>query len=55
MQLGAGNPQEGGSAKLSTEGTYKEEIHKLCCDKRRVIHCNTKFFSELLDFPPSIA
>ena len=54
-QLGASNPWDGGSAKLSAEGTYKEEIHKLYCAKRRVIHCNTAFCSGLQDFPPSIA
>ena len=29
LQPEAGKPQEGQSAKLSTDGTYKEEIHKL--------------------------
>lgn len=53
--LGAGRPLDGGSAKLSTEGTYREEIHNLLYDSREVIRWRTVFCSGLLDFPPSIA
>ena len=54
-QLRAGKPREGGSARLSEEDTYKEEIHMLWCVNKRVIRCRTEFCSGLLDFPPLIA
>ena len=54
-RLGAGIPREGGSAKLTNEGTYFDEIQMLCWLKSKVIRCKTVFCAGLLDFPPSIA
>ena len=39
----AGRPHDGGSARLSKEGTYKEEIQRLCCENKEVMCCKTKF------------
>jgi hypothetical protein len=38
--LGAGRPQERTSAKLSTEGTYKDKIHSLYFERSKVILCS---------------
>ena len=53
--LWAGKPQDGGSAKLLRDGTYSEEIQRLCWLRSKVIHCRIQFCSEFLDLPHSIA
>jgi hypothetical protein len=55
VRLGGEKPLDGLSAKLSTEGTYEEEIQSLYCDSKRVIRCNTAFCLGLRDFPPLMA
>ena len=54
-RLRAGRPLDGGSARLSMEGTYNKEIQNLYHASNKVILCKTKFCSGLLDFSPWIA